>query len=289
MKCKFCDSESLVKDGKEKNGKQRFRCKVCGRRFVETESFPRMKTEADVISEAIELYLSGLSLPKVKAHLERKYGKTFYISVIWNWVRKYSKLVSDFVDSLSLKAYGEWQIDETVIRCRDNRKGGELSKYVWEVLDAESRYVIALHIDNQRSSEEAVKALKKAIKVVGRKPERLATDGHHLYLEAYRKIMWTRYKAGRPDHVRGLGIKSGVTNKVERLHGILKDDRVKMARGFKNKESCLDILNGWRVHRNFLTKLKCLGGKAPAETLGINLQVKSWKDLIQKTILTQTF
>ena len=54
-------------------------------------------------------------------------------------------------------------------------------------MDEDSRFILAIHLSENRSSEEAVKVLRKALEVVGAKPEALASDGHHLYLEVYRK------------------------------------------------------------------------------------------------------
>jgi len=35
LKCCHCESEKVVRDGKAPNGKQRFRCRTCGRRSRE--------------------------------------------------------------------------------------------------------------------------------------------------------------------------------------------------------------------------------------------------------------
>jgi insertion element IS1 protein InsB len=42
MKCPKCDSERIIKNGSIHNKKPKFKCKDCGRQFVENPSVPRI-------------------------------------------------------------------------------------------------------------------------------------------------------------------------------------------------------------------------------------------------------
>lgn len=62
--CRKCGGDRLVKFGKDKNGKQRYKCKCCGATFTET-SFSvvsRTRHSADVWEKYIKLLLIGASL-----------------------------------------------------------------------------------------------------------------------------------------------------------------------------------------------------------------------------------
>ena len=51
MKCPSCSSQLIVKNGYVASGKQKYRCKTCGRQFVEN---PENKNQA-ILEETIEL------------------------------------------------------------------------------------------------------------------------------------------------------------------------------------------------------------------------------------------
>ena len=61
MNCKYCDSETVVKNGSVK-GAQVFKCKNCGHRFTEGSAFPKMRTESRIISSSIDFYFEGLDV-----------------------------------------------------------------------------------------------------------------------------------------------------------------------------------------------------------------------------------
>lgn len=65
-KCRRCNSEHIVKFGKDKNGKQRFKCKSCGATFTETSYSVISKTHCPIETweKYIELLLGGASLER---------------------------------------------------------------------------------------------------------------------------------------------------------------------------------------------------------------------------------
>ena len=81
MYCKKCGGESHVKAGFVK-GEQRYKCKVCGCKFVPTRQHG--KTEKEKMT-AIWLYCHGLSLRTIA-----KFFKVTATSVL-KWVRTYAR------------------------------------------------------------------------------------------------------------------------------------------------------------------------------------------------------
>ena len=63
-KCRKCGADQIVKFGKDKNGKQRYKCKCCGATFTETSysAISRTRFSEDVWETYIHLLLKGASL-----------------------------------------------------------------------------------------------------------------------------------------------------------------------------------------------------------------------------------
>lgn len=63
-KCRKCGSDKIVKFGKDKNGKQRYKCKCCGTTFTETSysAISRTRFSENVWETYIHLLLKGASL-----------------------------------------------------------------------------------------------------------------------------------------------------------------------------------------------------------------------------------
>ena len=63
-KCRKCNAEQIVKFGKDKNGKQRYKCKSCGATFIETSfsAISHTRHSDAVWSDYIYLLLKGASL-----------------------------------------------------------------------------------------------------------------------------------------------------------------------------------------------------------------------------------
>jgi len=209
-----------VKNGSVR-GRKFYKCKNCNRRFIGEKDLPLAKKgDLQIIATAIDMFFEGLSTRKIQRQLENIYGRKISNVTIWTWIIKYSKLAGELLAELIPKLSEKWQVDETTIPCRE---GKGLLKWFWQIIDEETRWMVATHISEERDAKEATKLFKKALELAKSKPSVLITDGLWAYEKAYKKVFWTRYKAERPTYVRNLGIRNGLTNKVERLHGTLKD------------------------------------------------------------------
>ena len=62
--CRECGADKIVKFGKDKNGKQRYKCKCCGATFTETSysAISRTRFSEDIWETYIHLLLKGASL-----------------------------------------------------------------------------------------------------------------------------------------------------------------------------------------------------------------------------------
>ena len=274
MICKYCGSKSLVKNGKVRD-KQSYLCKDCGHRIVNVKSFPNMKTESRVIATAIDLYYEGLSVRKVSNQIKKIFGVQSSQVSVWNWIMKYSTLVSEFVETFKPQLLGIYKVDETAIKCKG------LDAWFWEIIDEQTKFLVASHLSKSRPTKDAIALFEKAMKVAKRKPFAIYVDGLPAYIKAYNKVFRTMRKDTRPELIRKVGLRAvNSNNSVERLHGTLKD-RIKPMRGLKEMEMVRALLEGWVVHYNYVRKHRSLNGRTPAEACGIEME-NDWHVLISE-------
>jgi putative transposase len=276
MLCKYCGSEKVVKDGRVR-GKQQYVCHSCGHKFIEGSDFPKMRIESRIISTAIDLYFEGLSVRKVQNQLQKIFGIQIGKSAIWKWLVKYSTLCSIFVETLTPKLLGIYHVDETAIKCKG------VQKWFWEIIDEQTKFLVASHLSGSRTAEDAIALFEKSLRIAKRKPISIYCDGLPAYVDGYNKVFRTLRKDTRPELIRRVGIKAiHNQNAIERLHGTLKD-RLKPARGLKGEEKVRALLEGWTVHYNFVRKHQSLNGKTPAEASGIGMS-NDWNVLVKEAI-----
>lgn len=274
MKCKNCESENIVKNGTVK-GVQVYKCKDCGHRFTEGSDFPRMRTQSRIISSSIDFYFEGLSVRKIQTQIEKLFGVNVSQVAVWKWIMKYSALVSQYVETLNPQLLGIYHVDETAIKCKG------VQKWFWEIIDEQTKFLVAGHLSGSRTSEDAIKLFEKSVKVAKRKPVSIYCDGLPAYVDGYNKVFYTMRKDTRPELIRSVGIRNiHNQNAVERLHSTLKD-RLKPTRGLKDEETVRTLLEGWVVHYNYVRKHQTLKGKTPAQASGINMK-NDWHFLVKE-------
>lgn len=274
MKCKYCGEEKIVKNGKVK-GQQVYKCKLCGHRYFENNSFSKMRNEKHMIVTALNFYYDGMSLRKTQRNLEQVFGEKISQVTILNWIKKYSQLAKEYMLSEIPQLSGLWHEDETMLNCEGR------SIWFWEMIDEDTRFMVASHLSNTRTFEDTVSIFKKGVNQSKVRPRAVFVDGSHVYKSAFNKVFYTMRKDTRPELVQRVGIRARETNNiVERLHGTLKD-RTKPMRGLKSYESTKLLLEGWSVHYNCVRPHQSLGGKTPAQAARMNIP-NNWKGLIDE-------
>jgi transposase-like protein len=95
MNCIYCESQRIVKNGKDQAAGQMiqtFRCKDCGRRFNERSGTPmaRLRTSPETIALAMKVRSEGLGIRATGRVLEKSGGS------IINWEKRLSTQVSNW-------------------------------------------------------------------------------------------------------------------------------------------------------------------------------------------------
>ncbi|MBU1158358.1 MAG: IS6 family transposase [Candidatus Thermoplasmatota archaeon] len=277
--CKFCKSHQVVKNGK-RGDKQLYKCKSCGKQFVDNECFPRMRTSARAISVALEAYFDGLSLAKVVNLLRRVYGITINRATVWRWIQKYVPLVKKMMGQFTANATSSWHADETAVKIKGN------IHWFWDGIDYDTRFIVMGLLTRRRSVSNARKFFIGAkAQVGGKAPGVIVTDGCGSYRKGVTKAFWRKVQLGECTLIQKAGLRARLgklsNNVIERFHNTLKD-RVKILRGFGSRGGASTALDGFVIQYNFLRRHTSLKGMTPAERAGIRLPtVMGWGDLIQ--------
>ena len=273
--CMFCGSDNIVKDGVRHNKHgdlQKFYCRNCKKYFTFNVGFERMKHSPQAITLAMQLYFSGESLRNTMKSL-RLLGVEVSHQTVYNWIKKYIGLMKRYLDKLKPDVGDTWRADELWMKFKGDMK------YVFAIMDDETRFWIAQEVAETKYKHDAKTLFQLAKKVTGKKPDTIITDGLKSYHIAYKDEFFT-LKNPRTKHIRHIKLEGDMNNnKMERLNGEIRQ-REKTMRGLKRKDT--PILRGYQIYHNYIREHSGLNGKTPSEACGIKVEGKNkWKTLIQ--------
>ena len=138
---------------------------------------------------------------------------------IYNWIKKYTNLMNKYLEKIVPQVGDAWRADEIYVKVR-----GDL-KYVFAMLDDETRYLIAHEVADRKEGHDASSLLQKSKQVTGIKPKVFITDGLGSYAEAYQKEFWTLKRETRTLHIRHIHLQKDYNNnKMERWNKDAMDD-----------------------------------------------------------------
>lgn len=277
-RCRHCKSKNVVKYGirytKKKGKVQRYRCNDCNKRFTPNKGFLYTTHTKKMITLALDLYFKGLSLRKISDHFKQFYNTKVSHVTVYFWIRKYSQMISNFVDTLPIQPTRIWNADETVLFFRKH------PHWMWSVIDKDSRFLIAEHLTRFRSVLDTDNVFLRSRKLVKEDPKVVVTDK----FTGYKKMIEQNFP--NAEHKSFAGIRGRVhNNMIERFNGNVKE-RYKVMRGFHSLESARIILDGWRAYYNFIRPHMGINGNTPSKAVGIGLDLKNnrWLSLIEKSV-----
>jgi transposase-like protein len=261
--------------------KQVYYCKDCKRKFNEPSLLKKAQFTPELITLTLDLYFSGLSLRKVARNISDHFHVKIGYTTIYSWIQKFVPIISEYVNALAPKELSDtWHADEIFVKL----KGGEFHKsgarigFVWNIMDRQTRFLLASKLTDERDKTSALIAFKQAISNAhGLTPSEIRTDS----LNSYNQVVKTTLPNAK--HVANCGVRKhhANNNRIERLNGTIRE-RVKVQRGWKTVKT--ELAEGQRIQYNFVKPHMSLEGKTPAQIAGLN--VRGWKDLLQNTMNT---
>jgi transposase-like protein len=193
---------------------------------------------------------------------------------VWNWIQKYTALMEKYLDKITPKVSDTWRADELYVKIKGNMK------YVFAMMDDETRFWIAQEVANTKDTHDARHLFHTAKKRAGKRPHILITDGLRSYRDAWLKEFRTNKQIDSTVHIRQITLTGHHNNnKMERLNGEIRD-REKVTRNLKKDDS--PILAGLQIYHNYVRGHMALNGKTPADLAGIEVDGEDkWLTLIQ--------
>ncbi len=271
--CKHCGSKNVVKYGK-KGDTQYYLCRDCKRTFSGSNAISGMRFSADTISMAVNLFYSGLSIDAIRRQIDNLYQVYPSDSTVYEWIVRYSQEAVIKARRIKVKVGDLWIADETVLKI------GGRNIWFWDIIDDETRFLLASHVSLTRTTRDAQVLFEKAARRADKAPKTIITDKLYAYLDGIELTF-----GADTNHIQSQGFTiQPNTNLIERFHGTLKS-RTKVVRGLKNIESAITFTDGWLVNYNFFRPHEGLSNKTPAEAANSSFPYKSWKDIVIGDIL----
>ena len=220
------------------------------------------------------------------------YGLGVNFSTIYKWIEKYISVMDAYVRTLTPKLSGDWHVDEMMVKVKGGIKlQGDKSqyKYLWNVLDKESRFQLASEISKTRNEVDGMTVFKKAREIAKAIPKQITSDKLAAYPMSIERAFIDVKQEERPEHNRVL---SGACTKkhgnqlAERLHNTIRE-RNKVQRGWKKDDTSLR--NGQMLYYNYIRPHMTLQGKTPAQAAGITVAdgQNRWIELLGKALTSK--
>ncbi|MBI4199861.1 MAG: IS6 family transposase [Chloroflexi bacterium] len=259
----------MVKYGSYK-GVQRYWCKTCRRKFADNDALPGRRVPPEQVGAAVSMFYKGLSYQDIRQQMGQQYGFSPSKSTVYEWVTLYSRLAGRELSSDKPKVGDTWVADELVLKI-----DGE-NVWVWDVMDADTRYFLASYVSPTRTLRDAQIVMGRAYRTAGKAPQVIVTDRLRSYIDGIERAFGAHTK-----HVQSGGIRAEVNNNLsERLQGTIRE-RTKVMRGLQNRETAQAFLDGWVLDYNNFRPHESLGNKTPAEVAGALSPYRHWGDVAQ--------
>ena len=275
--CPGCASKGVIKVGK-RSGYQRFQCKSCDRKFHANGNAPGKQYPANQIGAAVRMFYSGMSYKQIAENMVEMYDIPEPSKrTIYRWVKRYTHDALSEMDKHKAQTGDSWVADEMQVTV-----GGK-KYWNWNVMDEDTRYILASHLSKRRDARAATAVMRKAQKAAANTPKTVKTDKLGSYIGAIENV-W----GGDVKHVQSEGIRAELNNNLsERLQGTYRQ-RIKIMRGLDNAASGQVYLDGWTLTYNLFRLHESLDNKTPASAAKVSTPFKSWESVVEQASSHQT-
>ncbi len=221
-----------------------------------------------------------MSYRAISRHIESTHDITITHVSVNNWVKKYTYIIKNYVESFYPQVSDVWSLDEMVLNVKNTKKTGKgFHDWLWSIIDPKTRFLIATEVSKRREIKDARKIIASGKKLISQNPNYVLTDCLNSYQEAIRKEF-----ENRTAHVKTKSLKDGFVNRpIERYHNEIRE-RLKARRGLGNDESAQTFSELLKINHNFVKPHQGLDGQtsAQAANIDLNLGQDKYLDLIKQ-------
>ena len=270
VNCPYCHNAKVVKNGRNANGKQTYLCRPCGKRFLHTGQVAGRHATAEQIGMAIRIYYGGNSYKQTAETMADGHDISEPSKgTLYRWVTEYTDAAQDMLADHPAHTSGKWVADEIQV------KVGGKQYWLWNVMDAGTRYALAVHLSPNRDTRAAVAVMRKAMAAADVPPKSITTDKSGSYGPAIKQ------RFPDAEHIRSEGIRARVNNNLsERLQGTIRS-REKTLRALDSLETGQQYFDGWAINYNLFRDHEGIKGQTPAEMAGVNPLFTEWADVVR--------
>ena len=268
--CPQCDGDRVIKVG-IRNGQQRYECKACKRKFRANGKPKGRQMDAELMGGAISDFYTGKSYKAITEGLEKEYDiPEPSKGTVYLWVKDYTDAaVDEMKDHPARTGGGNWVADEMVTKVAGKKA------YLWDIMDRDTRYILASHLLYRRDRHAARAMLRKALAASDGPPKTITTDKWRAYIKPIKDL------SPETKHIQSEGLAAEVNNNLsERLQGTYRA-REKTLRGMDSIESGQRYVDGWTLNYNLFRKHESLRNKPPASKALKDPPFTEWADVVK--------
>ena len=266
--CALCGGGPVAGHGIRHNKNydvQRYKCGSCGKTFSGNVGFGRLKASPEIVTQAVHMWLAGMSLPGVALWLEEFASIKVCHKTILNWAESEIGLIEEYADGvLAPRVSDMWRTDEMYYGIRGREQ------YAFWMIDDLARYVLALQTAERKGTSDVKPLFEHAAALASMDaPAILVSDGAANFHRAWHDLYRAKNFMQRPAfHIQAVHATDTDYNNnlMERFNGWIRA-RTRAARGLKRIDSAM--LRGLRVFHNFIRPHGGLGVITPAQAAGI--------------------
>ena len=227
--------------------------------------------DSEMVGSAIRDYFTGKSYKQIAEGLKEEYNleKEPSKATIYEWVRDYTAKALKQMQGHKAKTSGNWVADELEI------KVGTKKAFLWNVMDTDTRYILASHLTTRHDIPAARAVMRKAAQAADKPPKTIKTDRLRAYIKPIKEIF------PETEHIQSQGIRAEINNNLsERVQGTFRD-RLKTMRSLDSIKTGNHYLDGWVLTYNNFRNHEALGNKTPASAAKLKPPFKEWADVVK--------
>ena len=223
------------------------------------------------IGAAVDMYFDGLSYRRVSDNIGEHFGRTTDPVTVYRWVQDSTNRANEILSDTKIPTGDEWVADELQVNV------GGRKYWLFNVMDSDSRVVLAAYLSPTRDTRAAATALAMARERAETPPKSIKTDGLRSYIQGVK----TAFPIHQVRHVVSEGIRAQINNNLsERLQGTFRD-RDKTLRAMKKRDTGQTYIDGLVINYNYFRPHQALDGKTPAQKSGADIPFENWREIAE--------
>ena len=229
----------------------------------------KMKTPARLIASAMGMYYGGMPLDAIQQQFRQDHNLDMSESNYWNWVKRFTKEAIKQAKDFKPTVGDRWVADETYMKL------GKRNVYFWDIMDTDTRYLLASHVSFTRSGKDAKRLMDMAKERAGKSPKVVVTDKLAAYIMAVEDTFGSdsQHRRGGPFSLEHS------TSIIERFHRTL-EQRTRVFQKYNGIEDIRLLTGGWLINYNFFKQNEGCGNIPPAQVMSNIVPFKDWNDVV---------